>query len=177
MEHKIVFTGPVGAGKTTAIGAISDIPVVRTESAASDQVARRKATTTVAMDYGVLNLSGGEKVHLYGTPGQQRFSFMWDIVAVGALGVAVLIDNAAEDPLADLELYLDAFAPLVKKRAVVIGVSRMDVKPRPGLYSFHTRLADLGVNAPVFEVDARDPDDIRTLLQGLLALLDPGVKR
>ncbi len=177
MEHKIVFTGPVGAGKTTAIAAISDIPVVRTESMASDHVAERKATTTVAMDYGVLNLTGGEKVHLYGTPGQQRFSFMWDIVAVGALGVVVLIDNAAEDPLADLELYLDAFAPLVKQRAVVVGVSRMDVKPRPGLYSFHTRLADLGVKAPVFEIDARDPDDIRTLLQGLLALLDPGVKR
>lgn len=177
MEHKIIFAGPVGAGKTTAINSISDIPVVQTEAKATDDVALRKANTTVAMDYGTLNLEGGAKIHLYGTPGQERFSFMWDILALGGLGLVLLIDNARDDPLADLEFYLKAFNRFIDKSAVVIGVTRMDSKPRPGLYSFHTRLEQLGIKAPVFEVDARDRDDVKIMLLGLLAMLDPGVRR
>lgn len=177
MEHKIIFTGPVGAGKTTAIGSISDIPVVGTEAAATDETALRKANTTVAMDYGVLNLDGGAKVHLYGTPGQERFSFMWDILTVGGIGLVLLIDNGREDPLADLEFYVKAFSRFIENNAVVIGVTRMDTKPRPGLYTFHTRLAELNVQAPVFEVDARSREDIKLLLLALLSVLDPGARR
>lgn len=177
MEHKIIFTGPVGAGKTTAIASISDIPVVATEAKATDDVIQRKANTTVAMDYGILNLEGGAKVHLYGTPGQERFSFMWDILTVGGLGLVLLIDNAREDPLADLEFYLESFKRFIGKNGVVIGVTRMDVKPRPGLYSYHTKLKELGVKAPVFEVDARDRDDVKLMMISLLSLLDPGLRR
>lgn len=177
MEHKIIFTGPVGAGKTTAIASISDIPVVQTEAKATDAVVQRKNNTTVAMDYGILNLDAGAKVHLYGTPGQERFSFMWDILTVGGLGLVLLIDNGREDPLADLEFYLDAFKRFIDKNGVVIGVTRMDVKPRPGLYSYHTKLKELGVKAPVFEVDARDRDDVKLMMISLLSLLDPGVRR
>ena len=177
MEHKIIFAGPVGAGKTTAIGSISDIPVVQTEAKASDDVALRKANTTVAMDYGTLNLDGNAKIHLYGTPGQERFSFMWDILTIGGLGLVLLIDNAREDPLADLEFYLNAFSRFIDKSAVVIGVTRMDTSPRPGLYTIHTKLRELGIKAPVFEVDARDREDVKIMLLGLLAMLDPGVRR
>lgn len=177
MEQKIIFTGPVGAGKTTAIGSISDIPVVQTEAKATDDVVLRKANTTVAMDYGTLSLDDNIKIHLYGTPGQERFSFMWDILSLGGLGLVLLIDNAREDPLADLEFYVKAFKRFIDKSAVVVGVTRMDEKPRPGLYSFHTKLTELGVKAPVFEVDARDREDVKTLLLGLLAMLDPGVRR
>ncbi len=177
MEHKIIFTGPVGAGKTTAIASISDIPVVQTEAKASDEVAVRKLNTTVAMDYGTLNLEGGAKIHLYGTPGQERFSFMWDILTVGGLGLVLLIDNAREDPLADLQFYLSAFKRFTERNAVVIGITRMDDKPRPGLYTFHTKLKELGIKAPVFEVDARERGDVKALLLGLLAQLDPAVRR
>lgn len=177
MEHKIIFAGPVGAGKTTAINTISDIPVVQTEAKASDEVALRKANTTVAMDYGTMNLDGGAKIHLYGTPGQERFSFMWEILTLGGLGLVLLIDNAREDPLADLEFYLKAFSRFIGKSALVIGVTRMDDKPRPGLYSFHTKLKELGVQAPVFEVDTREREDVKVMLMGLLAKLDPGVRR
>lgn len=177
MEHKIIFAGPVGSGKTTAIATISDIPVVQTEAAASDEVALRKANTTVAMDYGNLDLGGDAKVHLYGTPGQERFSFMWDILTLGGLGLVLLIDNAREDPLADLEFYLKAFDRFIDRSAVVIGVTRMDMKPRPGLYSFHTKLQELNIKAPVFEIDARKRDDIKVMMTSLLALLDPGVRR
>lgn len=177
MEHKIIFTGPVGAGKTTAIGTLSDIPVVSTESQASDEVALRKATTTVAMDYGVMKLGQGLKVHLYGTPGQERFSFMWDIITIGGLGMVILIDNEREDPLADLDFYVRAFDTFIKRNALVIGVTRLDTSPRPGLYSYHTRLRELGVQAPVFEVDAREWNDVSIMLQALLAMLDPGAQR
>lgn len=177
MEHKIIFTGPVGAGKTTAIGSISDIPVVNTESKASDEVAKQKATTTVAMDYGIMKLGEGLKVHLYGTPGQERFRFMWDILTIGGLGIVILIDNDREDPLADLDFYVRAFETFIKKNALVVGVTRMDTKPRPGLYSYHTRLSELGIQAPVFEVDARERTDVSIMLQALLAMLDPGAQR
>jgi hypothetical protein len=177
MEHKIIFTGPVGAGKTTAISSISDIPVVKTEANASDDVVLRKMSTTVAMDYGVLNLAEGAKVHLYGTPGQERFSFMWDILTVGGMGLVLMLDNAREDPLADMELFLDAFKSFIQKNGVVIGVSRMDISPRPGLYTYHKKLTELGVKVPIFEVDARSRQDVKLLLLALLAVLDPGLKR
>jgi hypothetical protein len=177
MEHKIIFTGPVGAGKTTAISSISDIPVVATEAKATDETALRKANTTVAMDYGVLNVGDGAKVHLYGTPGQERFSFMWDILTVGGIGLVLMIDNGREDPLADMEFYLNAFRKFIEKNQVVIGITRMDTKPRPGLYTFHTKLAEMNLNPPVFEVDARERGDVKTLLVALLAMLDPGLRR
>jgi len=175
MEHKIIFTGPVGSGKTTAIASISDIPVVQTEASASDEVVLRKSNTTVAMDYGQLHLGANSKMHLYGTPGQERFSFMWDILTIGGLGLVIMIDNAREDPIADMVFFLDAFKDFIAKNAVVIGVSRMDLSPRPGLYTHKKKLQELGFNIPIFEVDARDRQDIKILLLSLLAVLDPGV--
>jgi len=85
--NKIIFAGPVGVGKTSAITAVSDIPPAATEAMATDETMAIKSNTTVAMDYGILNLDNGEKVHLYGTPGQERFSFMWDILTQGGIGL------------------------------------------------------------------------------------------
>jgi len=175
--HKIIFAGPVGAGKTTAIQTISDIEVVSTESKASDDVAKRKKTTTVAMDYGILNIENGQRVHLYGTPGQERFSFMWEIVTMGGLGLVLLLDNTREAPLEDLEFYIKAFRTFIDKNTVVVGVTRMDVAGSSSLDSFQTRLSELGVRAPVFEVDARSRDDVSALLQAMLAMLEQGGRR
>lgn len=179
MEHKIVFTGPVGAGKTTAIGTISDIPVVKTEAAATDEVALRKSNTTVAMDYGVLQLPGGMNVHLYGTPGQERFSFMWDILTVGAIGLVLLIDNARPKPLDDLEFYVKAFGRFLSQSggSLVVGVTRRELSAGPKLSDFRDTLARLNLNVPHFEVDARKRDDVRRLLLALLAVVDPSVRR
>ena len=74
-QYKIIFTGPVGAGKTTAIAALSDIAPVSTAAKATDMTRDRKEKTTVAMDYGAMRLEDGGTVHLYGTPGQERFDF------------------------------------------------------------------------------------------------------
>lgn len=177
MAYKILFAGPVGAGKTTAIDCISDIPVIKTEAEATDEVVLRKSTTTVAMDYGVLQLENDIKVHLYGTPGQDRFDFMWDVLSVGALGVVLLIDNARSDPLADLEFYLQAFRRFAGSNALVIGVTRMDKSTHPSLHTFHNWLEERDLKIPLFEIDARDRKDVKTLMLGLLAVLDPGLSR
>ena len=75
-EYKIIITGTMGAGKTTAIAAISDVAPITTEAVNSDRSSSNKASTTVALDYGEVALDGGDRVRLYGTPGQVRFKFM-----------------------------------------------------------------------------------------------------
>ena len=180
MENKIIFTGPVGSGKTTSINAVSDIAAVGTEAKASDEVALRKANTTVAMDYGVLNLEDGKKVHLYGTPGQDRFNYMWEILSEGAMGLVILIDNLRPDPLADLDNYLNAFRKSITAcgNAVVIGVTRTETDPQSGLIDrIHERLKALNLRIPIFETDGRRREDVKRMLLALLALIDPTTSR
>ena len=95
---KIVFSGPMGAGKTQAIATLSDISVVSTEVKNTDLHINAKALTTVGMDYGEMTLEDGVSIGLYGTPGQERFNFIWPILSQGAMGVIILIDHAAQDP-------------------------------------------------------------------------------
>ena len=173
--HKIVFSGPVGAGKTTAIAAVSDIPPVVTDVRASDETADFKDATTVAMDYGVLNLDSGERVHLYGTPGQERFDFMWEILSEGALGLVLLVSNRRPAPLRDLGFFLDAFGPLIRRTRLAVGVTGTDVSRDPSLAEHRRLLLDRGLRHPVFEVDARRPQDVATLIQALLLSHDPGL--
>ena len=127
-QYKIIFTGPVGAGKTTAIHAISDIPPIKTDASATDMTRNKKAATTVAMDYGVMNLAGSEKLHLYGTPGQERFDFMWDILTTGGIGLILLLDNTRADPFQDMKFFLDSFAAFIERTHVAIGVTQMDLR-------------------------------------------------
>jgi len=125
---KIIFTGPMGSGKTTAISSVSDVPPIFTEvKATDDEVKQHKETTTVSMDYGCMCLEDKTRIHLYGTPGQKRFNYMWPILTSGGLGLVLLLDNAADDPIKDMLYYLDAFADFIEKTTVVIGVTRCDV--------------------------------------------------
>lgn len=180
--HKIIFSGPVGAGKSTALASISDIEPFTTEEYATDETRERKETTTVAMDYGLLKLENGERIHLYGTPGQERFNFMWEILTEGAIGLIILVDNMRPDPLADLQFYLDAFKDFIGENAVAVGVTRTDLEIerndaslRIGVNDYQRLLSEMKITAPVFEVDAREQKDIVQLLQALLFTLDPGV--
>ena len=123
-EFKIVFTGPMGAGKTTAIAALSDVAPVRTEVENTDRMTHGKEFTTVGLDMGRITLAGGEVVHLYGTPGQARFRFMWDILGRGAAGVVILLDATEAGVLVQFDQFVDAFAPHVAHSAIVVGVGR-----------------------------------------------------
>jgi uncharacterized protein len=89
---QIAITGAVGAGKTSFIRAISEIDVVDTERRATDETALLKSTTTVALDFGRVTLNSGQILYLYGTPGQFRFDFMWDIVIRKVDAYILLVD-------------------------------------------------------------------------------------
>ncbi len=174
-QYKIIFTGPVGAGKTTAISSISDVPLINTDAVASDMTKQRKEGTTVAMDYGIMNLNDGEKIHLYGTPGQERFDFMWDILTTGGIGLILLLDNSRADPFLDMKFFLNSFDGFIAKTGVAIGVTQMDVSANPSIEEYHQNLQSLGLKIPVFSVDAREKNDVSILVQALMFSLDPGL--
>lgn len=176
IENKIIFTGPVGVGKTTAIAALSDDPPVQTDASASDMTAVRKGYTTVAMDYGVIRLDENTKVHLYGTPGQERFDFMWGILSKGSMGLILLLDNTRANPLKDLKFFLDSFRDLLQDAPVVVGITKMDLRNQPGVDVYQQYLAQHGLNVPVFEVDARNEDDVKQLVTAMLYSIDPGLE-
>lgn len=174
-QYKIIFSGPVGAGKSTAIRVLSDIDVVSTEAQASDQTKELKDQTTVAMDYGRINLDENTAVHLYGTPGQERFSFMWEILAKGALGLVLLIDASREEYKKDVETYLNAFSEFTVQNPVVIGLTHTDKALESAWEEIQTLLTQRSLSAPIFEVDARNKDDISMLVQALIYSIDPTV--
>lgn len=175
-DNKIIFTGPVGAGKTTAIASISEIEPVKTDELASDMTLNRKGETTVALDYGLLQLDDGARVHLYGTPGQERFDFMWEIISQGAIGLIVLIDNTRPNPSGDLQFFLNAFKSLRARAPLVVGITKTDAAPQPQAEVYATLLEKFGLQPPILEVDPRNADDVRQLLMALLFSIDPGLE-
>lgn len=171
-QIKFIFTGPPGAGKTTAIASISEFPPVSTDVFSTDGLAAVKEKTTVAMDFGQITLDNGQKIGLYGTPGQQRFKFMWDILVQGGLGLIVLVDNRRPDPLKDLGIYLDNFEEFIKATDAVVGVTCMDLKDSPTIDDYQNFLQERNQLFPVFAIDARNKDDVIFLLNTLLTCLE-----
>src|SRR3954463_15952017 len=106
---KIVVTGPFSAGKTTLIRTISEITVLSTERGITDQTRSRKNETTVAMDFGRITIDRELVLYLFGTPGQERFDFMWEILGEGMLGYVLLLDANRGDSLSEAVGILDAF--------------------------------------------------------------------
>jgi signal recognition particle receptor subunit beta len=171
-EYKILITGTMGAGKTTAICAVSQMKVVSTDVHNMDRTESAKATTTVGLDYGEVTIGDGAVLRLYGTPGQARFRFMWEILAKGALGLIVLVDNSRKSPLEDLTIYLDNFRPLVDKGAVVVGVGRSETHPAPGVDDYYEYLSDRGLMLPVLSVDVRQREEVLMLFDVLFSVLE-----
>jgi signal recognition particle receptor subunit beta len=134
---------------------------------------KRKSATTVAMDYGMIRLGPKEKVHLYGTPGQERFDFMWDILTKGGIGLVLLLDNTRPTPFEDMRFYIKAFKEFIDGTRLVIGVTQMDARATPTIDEYVRQLAELDVTAPIFEVDARQRTDVSTLIEALLLQIDP----
>jgi uncharacterized protein len=167
-EYKIVFTGSMGAGKTTAIAAISDQAPLSTDVANTD-AAVAKATTTVGLDFGEMLLDNGDRLRLFGTPGQVRFDFMWKILVKNALGMVILVNNSGPNPLADLDVYLEGFAAELAAIPCVIGVGWTEDHPRPGVDDYARHVESKGCLIPVVAVDVRQRADVVLLLDMLLA--------
>lgn len=164
--NKILFIGPMGAGKTTAIRAISDEEPVSTEAKNSHQELVHKTTTTVALDYGRLLLPNSDVVNLYGVPGQEHFSFIWPIIAKGALGAILLVDCSQADWQAGMTLFLDHFEPLANTGSVVIALNRAGEQHFGECYGV---LAQRQQVLPVFISDPRSRESMLLLLEALIA--------
>src|SRR5919197_4955707 len=106
---KIVVTGPFGAGKTTLISTISEITVLSTERDISDHTRALKSETTVAMDFGRITIDADLVLYLFGTPGQERFDFMWEILAEGMLGFVVMVDSTRPETFREAKSILETF--------------------------------------------------------------------
>jgi uncharacterized protein len=106
---KIVVTGPFSAGKTAFIRSVSEIDVVSTERKISAEAEKIKDTTTVAMDFGRITVDDELVLYLFGTPGQKRFDFMWEILSEGMLGFIVLIDSAKPETFREARSILETF--------------------------------------------------------------------
>lgn len=163
---KIIIAGGLGVGKTTLIGSISEIPPLRTEalmtagSVAHDNLVgvEGKTTTTVAMDFGRVTLSNDLILFLFGTPGQDRFQYMWDEIARGAVGVVVLVDTRRFDmSWGAVDYWEERGIPF----AVV--VNQFDSAAPYPLDQVRHALA-LDDDVPVLHCDARNHDSCRQAL-------------
>jgi len=147
---KIVVSGPVGAGKTTLIGALSQVGVVNTDAPASECIG--KATTTVALDFGMIEVDGWQ-IHLYGTPGQERFDFMWEVLCHGAAGLLMLVAGNSPRDFPKARNILE-FVTTQVALPYLIGVTKLDLGRA---WEPDEIAAFFGVGpAGVLGVDARD---------------------
>jgi small GTP-binding protein len=106
---KMVITGPFNAGKTEFISSVSEIDVVSTERKITDETSSVKQETTVAMDFGRITVDDDLVLYLFGTPGQKRFDFMWEILSEGMLGFVVLVDSVRPETFREARRILDIF--------------------------------------------------------------------
>ena len=163
---KIVVTGPFSAGKTTLIRTISEITVLSTEKDITDHTKSRKAETTVAMDFGRITIDRDLVLYLFGTPGQDRFDFMWEILGEGMLGYILLVDASRQDSLDEAVGILAAFRKMARVPFVVAlnrasGVSS-DNEDRV------RSVLELDDEVAVVPCDATDRESVKAVLLALL---------
>jgi uncharacterized protein len=168
---KIVVTGPFAAGKTTLIRTISEITVLSTERGISDSTRARKSETTVAMDFGRITIDRDLVLYLFGTPGQERFDFMWEILGEGMLGYVVLVDAEREESLDEAVGIVHAFRRMARV-PFVVALNRSSTVSEEDERRIRERL-DIAPEVALLPCDATDKESVKSVLVALLyAVLD-----
>ena len=167
---KIVIAGGFGVGKTTVVSAVSEIPVLSTEAAMTTAAVGvddadpvpNKTTTTVALDFGRITIDAGLTLYLFGTPGQDRFGFLWDDITRGALGALVIVDTRrAVDCYPAIDYFEHCEVPFV------VGVNKFDGNLTHDLDEVRWAL-DIAPETPLLTFDARNPRSVRDALLTVL---------
>jgi len=171
-ELKIVISGTTGSGKSTAIHAVSEILAVSADVRNTDPNLA-KELTTAGLDYGEITLDNSEKLRLYGTPGQERFEFMWRILANGALGIILLIDNNCTDPLAEMDIYLSALVKEGQRTPCVVALTHTDEGDyQHNMNKLAAYLESKGALYPVVAADVRQSEQVVGLMELLLLQIE-----
>ncbi|WP_062992927.1 GTP-binding protein [Nocardia anaemiae] len=169
VSAKIVIAGEMGVGKTTLVGAVSDIVPLKTEALMTDlsseiddtSAVPDKTTTTVAMDFGRITLNDDLVLYLFGTPGQHRFWFMWDDLSLGAIGAILLVDTRrVDESFAAVDYFEELGLPFL------VAVNEFEGAPRFPEEAIRDALS-LSDDVPVMMIDARDRESAKTALIAL----------
>ncbi len=163
---KVVVTGPFNAGKTTFIKSVSEITVLSTERQVSDVSGEGGGETTVAMDFGRITISDDVVLYLFGTPGQERFSFMWETLSEGMLGFVLLVDAKSQDSISDAASMIEFFTGM-SDVPFVVAANKVDPNDSQTLAAIRSTLA-LADDVPLLACDAKEKDSVKSVLLGLL---------
>ena len=169
---KIVIAGPFAAGKTQFINTVSEIKTVKTErrtQAAGEK--NVKDYTTVAMDFGKIRIDDEHELYLFGTPGQARFDFMWEILGEGALGIIILVDSTDPSTFHEARKIINFFSSRFPV-PMVVGANKQDL---PNAWSPDDVATALDISEeediPVLPVSAIDKESVKRVLLTLLEII------
>ncbi len=170
---KMVITGPYASGKTEFIKSISEIDVVSTEAKVSEGTQERevKADTTVAMDFGRITVDDDLVLYLFGTPGQRRFDFMWEILAEGMLGFVVMVDSTKPETFREAKSILETFRAYAPT-PYVVAANKQDVPDAWPADDLRIALR-IEENVKLLPCVAKEKESVKNvLLQLLYAILE-----
>jgi small GTP-binding protein len=163
---KMVVTGPFNSGKTLFIQAVSEIEVVSTERKISSEAERVKENTTVAMDFGRITVDADLVLYLFGTPGQKRFDFMWEILSEGMLGFVVMVDSNRPETFREAKSILETFRAYAPT-PYVVAANKQDLDDAWSLEDLRIALR-LAPEIKLLPCVATDREQVKNVLLELL---------
>lgn len=163
---KMVVTGPFNSGKTQFIQAVSEIDVVSTERKITSEAERIKENTTVAMDFGRITVDADLVLYLFGTPGQKRFDFMWEILSEGMLGFVVMVDSTRPETFREAKSILETFRAYAPT-PYVVAANKQDLEDAWPVEDLRIALR-LAPEIKLIPCVARDKEQVKTVLLELL---------